>query len=83
MTHRELPLQADYPDLVLRTRPNWTAAAFVGLLAGLYFGIATSALLAPAARATIAANLKPGSYLLLDNLPWHYWAGTSVAFTVR
>jgi uncharacterized cupredoxin-like copper-binding protein len=45
--------------------------------------LATSALLAPAARATITANLKPGSYLLLDNLPWHYWAGTSVAFTVR
>jgi hypothetical protein len=46
MTQRELPSQTDYPDLVLRTRPNWTAAIFVALLAGLHFGVSISALLA-------------------------------------
>ena len=32
---------------------------------------------------TFVIRLAPGAYLLLDNLPWHYWKGTSVAFTVR
>jgi hypothetical protein len=34
-------------------------------------------------RGSFTADLRPGSYLLLDNLPWHYWKGTSAAFTVR
>jgi uncharacterized cupredoxin-like copper-binding protein len=37
----------------------------------------------PGARGSFTTSLKPGSYLLLDNLPWHYWKGTSAAFTVR
>lgn len=32
---------------------------------------------------SISATLRPGSYVLLDNLPWNYWRGTSVAFTAR
>jgi hypothetical protein len=35
------------------------------------------------ARASMVATLRPGTYLLLDNLPWSYWKGASVAFTVR
>jgi len=35
------------------------------------------------ARGSFTATLAPGSYLMLDNLPWHYWAGTSAAFSVR
>jgi uncharacterized cupredoxin-like copper-binding protein len=38
---------------------------------------------APGARTSFVVSLKPGSYVLLDNLPWHYWKGTSAAFVVR
>jgi uncharacterized cupredoxin-like copper-binding protein len=37
----------------------------------------------PGASATLVVSLKRGSYVLLDNLPWSYWKGTSVAFSVR
>ena len=37
----------------------------------------------PGETRVIDLELRPGSYLLLDNLPWHYWAGTSVPFRVR
>ena len=40
-------------------------------------------MLAPGATKTIVVSLSPGPYLLLDNLPWHYWKGTSVAFAVQ
>jgi hypothetical protein len=32
---------------------------------------------------TVVLTLARGSYLLVDNLPWHYWEGTSAAFSVR
>jgi uncharacterized cupredoxin-like copper-binding protein len=34
-------------------------------------------------RALLVVTLSRGSYVLLDNLPWHYWKGTSAAFSVR
>jgi uncharacterized cupredoxin-like copper-binding protein len=34
-------------------------------------------------HASFVVTLAPGSYVLLDNLPWHYWKGTSTAFSVR
>jgi hypothetical protein len=34
-------------------------------------------------HASFFVTLRPGSYVLLDNLPWHYWKGTSAAFSVR
>ena len=37
----------------------------------------------PGRTATLTLDLKRGSYLLVDNLPWHYWHGTSAAFSVR
>lgn len=37
----------------------------------------------PGKTASLTVSLRPGSYLLVDNLPWHYWAGTSAAFSVR
>ena len=37
----------------------------------------------PGQTVTAGFRLARGSYVLLDNLPWHYWKGTSVAFTVR
>ena len=37
----------------------------------------------PGAGGSFVVSLKPGSYLLIDNLPWHYWKGTSAAFSVR
>jgi uncharacterized cupredoxin-like copper-binding protein len=37
----------------------------------------------PGTTVTFTVSLKSGSYLLVDNLPWHYWHGTSAAFSVR
>jgi uncharacterized cupredoxin-like copper-binding protein len=37
----------------------------------------------PGRTATLTVDLTRGSYLLVDNLPWHYWQGTSAAFSVR
>ena len=37
----------------------------------------------PGGSATLVVSLKAGSYVLFDNLPWSYWKGTSVAFSVR
>jgi uncharacterized cupredoxin-like copper-binding protein len=37
----------------------------------------------PGRSATLVVSLRRGSYELLDNLPWSYWKGTSVAFSVR
>jgi len=37
----------------------------------------------PGARTSFVVTLGRGSYLLLDNLPWHYWKGTAAAFAVR
>ena len=45
--------------------------------------LAASVVIRPGKTATLVASLKPGSYLLLDNLPWSYWKGTSVAFSVH
>ena len=47
----EAPLQPEpapftYPDLVLRTPPNWTAVGFVALLAALHLSVAGRAFLA-------------------------------------
>ncbi|MGN6798408.1 MAG: hypothetical protein ACTHKS_09680 [Gaiellaceae bacterium] len=45
--------------------------------------LAASIIVRPGKTATLVVSLKRGSYLLLDNLPWSYWKGTSVAFSVR
>jgi len=37
----------------------------------------------PGRSGSIVTRLKPGNYLLIDNLPWHYWRGTSAAIVVR
>jgi uncharacterized cupredoxin-like copper-binding protein len=38
---------------------------------------------APGGVASFVVHLRRGSYLLVDNLPWHYWNGTRAAFAVR
>jgi uncharacterized cupredoxin-like copper-binding protein len=38
---------------------------------------------APGTSKAFVLHLKRGNYLLLDNLPWHYWKGTQAAFSVR
>ena len=45
--------------------------------------VASSIVVAPGRSATLVVSLEHGSYMLLDNLPWSYWKGTSVAFSVR
>lgn len=45
--------------------------------------VGEAALVAPGQTASFVVSLARGSYVLLDNLPWHYWKGTSVAFSVR
>ena len=42
-----------------------------------------SVIVPPGGTATLVVSLRHGSYVLLDNLPWHYWKGTSVAFAVQ
>jgi hypothetical protein len=38
---------------------------------------------APGQTVSAVFRVRPGSYVLLDNLPWHYWRGAWVAFTAR
>ncbi len=45
--------------------------------------LAVSRVVAGGRSTSFSATLRPGSYVLIDNLPWNYWRGTSVAFTVR
>jgi uncharacterized cupredoxin-like copper-binding protein len=45
--------------------------------------IGPSLLVAPGQTASAVFRLRPGSYVLLDNLPWHYWQGTWAAFAAR
>jgi hypothetical protein len=45
--------------------------------------VAAPVLVPAGATRSIVVHLVPGSYVLLDNLPWHYWQGTSVAISVR
>ena len=42
-----------------------------------------SVLAGPGTSKAFVLHLKRGNYLLLDNLPWHYWKGTQAAFVVR
>jgi hypothetical protein len=37
----------------------------------------------PGQTVTAGFRIARGSYVLLDNLPWHYWQGTWAAFTAR
>jgi uncharacterized cupredoxin-like copper-binding protein len=45
--------------------------------------IGPTLVVAPGQTASAVLHLRPGSYVLLDNLPWHYWRGAWAAFTVR
>ena len=45
--------------------------------------VAPRLLVPPGTTRTVVLTLSRGSYLLVDNLPWHYWQGTSAAFSVR
>ena len=45
--------------------------------------LAATVVVRPGRTATLDVTLARGSYVLLDNLPWSYWKGTSVAFSVR
>jgi hypothetical protein len=45
--------------------------------------LAASKLISPGGTTSLVVVLPRGSYLLLDNLPWRYWKGTSAAFSVR
>jgi hypothetical protein len=45
--------------------------------------VAPPLVLEPGRSGSIVTRLKPGNYLLIDNLPWHYWRGTSAAIVVR
>ena len=37
----------------------------------------------PGQTASAVFRVPPGSYVLLDNLPWHYWQGAWAAFAAR
>jgi|SRR4051812_33198416 uncharacterized cupredoxin-like copper-binding protein len=38
---------------------------------------------APGQTVSAVFHLRRGSYVLLDNLPWHYWRGAWAAFAAR
>jgi uncharacterized cupredoxin-like copper-binding protein len=40
-------------------------------------------LVQPGQTRTVTFHVRAGSYVLLDNLPWHYWQGAWAAFAVR
>jgi uncharacterized cupredoxin-like copper-binding protein len=45
--------------------------------------VGSPVLVAPGRAVSFVVTLSRGSYLLVDNLPWHYWKGTQAAFAVR
>jgi hypothetical protein len=45
--------------------------------------IGPALVVAPGKSASALFPVRPGSYVLLDNLPWHYWHGAWAAFAVR
>lgn len=45
--------------------------------------VGSPVLVAPGRAVSFVVHLSRGSYLLVDNLPWHYWKGTQAAFAVR
>lgn len=45
--------------------------------------VGSTVLVAPGRAVSFVVRLSRGSYLLVDNLPWHYWKGTQAAFAVR
>ena len=45
--------------------------------------VAPPLVLEPGRSGSVVTRLAPGNYLLIDNLPWHYWLGTSAAIVVR
>ena len=73
VAHQLVLVKTDSFDPVLRLRGD----------RALVHPLATSVLVRPGRTSTFILSLRPGSYVLLDNLPWRYWKGTSVAFSVR
>jgi hypothetical protein len=73
VTHRITLVKTGSFDPVLRLRGD----------RALVRPLATSVLIRPGRTSSFVVSLPRGSYLLLDNLPWSYWKGTSVAFSVR
>jgi uncharacterized cupredoxin-like copper-binding protein len=45
--------------------------------------LAAPLVVAPGRSRSMVTRLRPGNYLLIDNLPWHYWRGTYAAIVVR
>jgi uncharacterized cupredoxin-like copper-binding protein len=44
--------------------------------------VGSPVVVAPGRVVSFVVHLSRGSYLLVDNLPWHYWKGTQAAFAV-
>jgi len=45
--------------------------------------VGPSLVVGPGQTTSAVFTVRPGSYVLLDNLPWHYWRGAWAAFTAR
>jgi hypothetical protein len=45
--------------------------------------IGAALVVAPGQTASAVFTVRPGSYELVDNLPWHYWHGAWAAFAAR
>ncbi len=68
--------------IVVRTKQFAQALALRGDRA-VASPVAPRLVVPPGTTRTVVLTLTRGSYLLVDNLPWHYWEGTSAAFAVR
>jgi hypothetical protein len=73
VAHRITLVKTDSFDPVLRLRGD----------RALVRPLAASVLVRPGHTSSFVVSLRRGSYVLLDNRPWSYWKGTSVAFSVR
>ncbi len=70
-------------ELIVARTSSFAGALRIGGDRARVHPLAAPLVLAPGDTRTLVVSLRRGSYLLLDNLPWHYWKGTSVAFAVR
>lgn len=73
LTHELMVVRTDRFGDALRLRGDRAVAS----------PVAAPISVGPGVTRSFVVRLAPGSYVLLDNLPWHYWQGTYVAISVR
>jgi|SRR3954447_13300125 hypothetical protein len=70
-------------ELVLTRTAHFAAALPLAGERAQITTVGPSIVVAPGQTASAVYHLRRGSYVLLDNLPWHYWRGAWAAFAAR